>query len=50
MRKRKESKAEIFSNETIGSLVELGEVLRRIHNRLITEGYEIKDGCIVKKI
>ncbi|NQV93347.1 hypothetical protein HQ403_02510 [Candidatus Kaiserbacteria bacterium] len=39
----------LFSKETIESLVTLGEVLRRIHNRLISEGYEIKNGQITKK-
>ena len=42
-------KTRIFSDETIKSLTELGEVLRRIHNRLISEGYEIKNGHIIKK-
>jgi len=33
-----------FSDETIASLVELGKVFLRIRNRLISEGYVIKDG------
>jgi len=37
-----------FSKETIQSLQELGEVLRQIHNRLLSEGYTIKDGEIFK--
>ena len=40
------NKLHIFSDETILSLVEFGEVLRSIHNRLIKEGYTIKDGVI----
>ena len=35
-----------FSDETIKSLMAFGEVLRGIHNRLIKEGYLIKDGVI----
>lgn len=34
----------IFNEETTQSLIELGEVLRRIHNRLISEDWIIKDG------
>ena len=45
--KQGEVKTKLFSDETIKSLTELGEVLRRIHNRLISEGYEIKDGVII---
>ncbi len=33
-----------FSEETLESLVELGSVLEKIHRRLVSEGYEIKDG------
>lgn len=32
------TKKNVFSEETIRSLVEYGEVLRRIHNRLTMEG------------
>ena len=34
--------------ETIQALRELGEILRRIHNRMISDGYIIKDGVIIK--
>jgi hypothetical protein len=37
-----------FSDETIASLVELGKVLRKIHDDLIAEGYTIVDGKITK--
>lgn len=37
-------KKEIFSDETIASLVELGELLRKVHMRIISEGYTYKDG------
>ena len=33
-----------FSDETINSLIKLGDVLRKIHDRLMSEGYRIKDG------
>ncbi len=37
-----------FSEETIKSLVEYGEVLRRIHNRLVVEGkVKVVDGKII---
>ena len=35
------SNKNLFKSETIQSLDELGEVLRRIHRRLVSEGYEI---------
>jgi len=38
----------IFSQETIDSFKDLGETLSRIHRRLISEGYIIKDGQIYK--
>ena len=41
---------ELFSDETIVALGDLGAVLMRIHKRLLAEGYEIKDGKITKKI
>ena len=34
----------IFTDEEINSLVEYGEVLRDIHNRLVSEGWVIKGG------
>jgi hypothetical protein len=39
-----------FSAETIGSLTELGSIFRRIHKRMIAEGYVISNGHISKKI
>ena len=38
----------IFSEETYVALVELGEVLRPIYERMITEGYVFKDGKATK--
>ena len=40
----------VFSDETINSLNELGLVLSKIRNRLISEGYIICDGQIAKKM
>jgi hypothetical protein len=36
-----------FSQETIDSLIKLGNVLRPIYNRLISEGYSIIDGRLI---
>jgi hypothetical protein len=33
----------LFSEETIKSLFELGEVLRKIHSRILSEGYIFKE-------
>ncbi|MFA6552407.1 MAG: hypothetical protein WCT19_02790 [Candidatus Paceibacterota bacterium] len=40
---------QFFSEETVVSLKEYGEVLRGIHNRLISEGYVINNGKFYKK-
>ena len=37
-----------LSQETVHSLNEFGEVLREIHERLLSEGYIIKEGKIFK--
>lgn len=37
-----------FSEETMGSLRELGALLRPIRERLISQGYSIKNGKICK--
>jgi hypothetical protein len=37
-----------LSKETIDALEELGGVLKGIHKRMLSEGYEIKNGCIIK--
>ena len=37
-----------LSKETIDALEELGDVLKGIHKRMVSEGYEIKNGCIIK--
>lgn len=38
-----------FTDETMQSLVELGSILRSIHDRLVVEGYTIKNGKIYKE-
>jgi len=42
-------KKRIFSDQTLASLKELGNTLERIHKRLVSEGYIIKDGKIFKE-
>lgn len=37
----------VFTEETLQALVELGVVLRRVHNRMIREGYHIVNDKIV---
>lgn len=44
---KKES--QVFTDETIESLMELGEVLRSIRARLLSEGYVIKNGRITRQ-
>ena len=50
MNKLHGSRSETFTYETIDSLTELGEVLKQIRERLISEGYTIIDGKISKKL
>ena len=35
-----------FDDETMAALVELGELLRGVHDDLVAEGFQIKDGII----
>ncbi len=44
------SSSSILSKDTLNALEELGDVLRHIHKRLVSEGYEIVDGSIRKKM
>lgn len=37
-----------LSKETLSSLEELGNTLKRIHRRMVSEGYQIKDGNVQK--
>ena len=39
----------LFTDETLVSLVGLGQTLRRIRTRLLSEGYVIRKGIIEKK-
>ena len=43
----KGSNPTIFSQETIDSVTELGSVLQKIHNRLLSEGYCIMSDSII---
>ena len=38
-----------LSNETLGSLMELGDVIKSIKIRMYNEGYEVVDGKIYKR-
>lgn len=39
-----------LSKDTLLALEELGDVLKSIHRRMVSEGYEIVDGVIRKKV
>lgn len=39
-----------FSKETLQSLRELGELFAKIHVRMISEGYVIQDGEVIKVV
>lgn len=39
-----EKKELLFTDEELQNIIEYGEVLRSIHNRLISEGWTIKGG------
>ncbi len=43
-----EPKKPPFPPETVRALQEFGEVLREIHNRLLSEGYVYKNGKLYK--
>jgi hypothetical protein len=43
------SSSPILSKDTLNALKELGDVLKSIHRRMVSEGYEIIDG-VVKKV
>jgi hypothetical protein len=43
-----ESARNLLSRETVESLQELGNLLRQIHTRLLSEGYVIKNGEVLK--
>ncbi|MEK7066058.1 MAG: hypothetical protein AAB965_00630 [Patescibacteria group bacterium] len=48
MRKKIENKKWIFSDETMKGLAELAEAVKAIDDRLLRDGYVIKDGKLVK--
>lgn len=39
-----------LSKDTLLALEELGDVLKSIHRRMVSEGYELVDGAIRKKV
>ena len=39
-----------LSKDTLLALEELGDVLKSIHRRMVSEGYELVDGVIRKKV
>lgn len=39
-----------LNKETIESLEELGRILRNIHKRMVSEGYQLIDGVICKSL
>lgn len=43
------SSSPVLSKDTLDALEELGDILRGIHKRMVSEGYEIVDGVIRKK-
>lgn len=47
MNEAQKEPAYIFSQETINSLVALGNVLEKIYSRMKSEGYDIIDGRII---
>ncbi len=49
MAPEKTQKSNIFTQEEIKNFVALGDTLRRIHARLISEEYVIRKGHITKR-
>ena len=45
--KKQIKKEELFSEETLKSLYELGQILRKIHMRVLSEGYIFKDNQFI---
>jgi len=45
-----QQKTDIFTNEGIRHISAFSETLKRIHIRLINEGYIIKNGIIMKPV
>jgi hypothetical protein len=43
-----EAASQPLSEETVQSVLELGELLKQIHRRLVSEGYIIRNGQILK--
>ena len=43
-----QKKKNLFTDEEIRAVNDLGQVLRRIHRRLYSEGYILRNGVFVK--
>lgn len=50
MTKENSKKLETFTEQGIQNISDFSDILKRIHIRLISEGYIIKDGLITKPI
>ena len=46
---RTSTKEEVLPEETLQTLEAMGEVLLRIRRRMLSEGYDVVDGKVVKK-
>lgn len=46
---RGNSSREVLPEETLQTLEAIGEVLLRIRKRMLSEGYDVVDGKVVKK-
>jgi len=46
----KTPKNEVFSQQEIDSLKAFSDTLKRIHIRIVSEGYTVKDGKICKPV
>ena len=44
------SSSPVFSKDTLGALEELGSLLKSIRRRMYTEGFEIVNGAVVKRV
>ena len=44
------TKDEVLTEETLQSLEAIGEVLLRIRKRMISEGFDVVDGKVIKRV
>jgi hypothetical protein len=45
-----DGKENLLSDESVEALCNLGDILHSIHQDMVAQGYEIKDGKAVKKL